>query len=114
MGTNPGDPCGLFIIPERASGGRALKVIASDGSDGESFDTGWEHVSVSLAQTHKDSPRCPSWQEMCAVKALFWEGEDCVVQFHPPESEYVNIHQGVLHLWRWRQGAFPQPPQYCV
>ena len=66
---------------------RALKVQASDGF-------GWEHVSVSLVD------RCPTWQEMCFVKSLFWGDDDLVVQFHPPESEYVNSHPFCLHLWR--------------
>lgn len=62
-------------------------VIASDMG-------GWEHVSVSRQD------RCPTWDEMCQVKDLFWDGEDCVIQFHPPKSEYVNNHPYCLHLWR--------------
>ena len=38
----------------------AIAVIASWGG-------GWEHVSVSLAR------RCPTWEEMCMVKDIFWE-----------------------------------------
>ena len=33
-------------------------------------------------------------------KALFWDEDDCVIQYHPPRSEYVNNHQNCLHLWR--------------
>lgn len=61
--------------------------VASDGG-------GWEHVSVSLPW------RCPTWNEMCAIKNIFWDPEDLVVQFHPPASEYVNNHPNCLHLWR--------------
>ena len=65
----------------------SLNCQASDGM-------GWEHVSVSRPD------RCPTWEEMCFIKSLFWDSEDRVVQFHPPESEYINDHPYVLHLWR--------------
>lgn len=66
---------------------RPLLVQASDGLE-------WEHVSVSL------SNRCPTWGEMCFVKSIFWDKDDLVVQYHPPESEYINTHSYCLHLWR--------------
>lgn len=62
---------GLFFI--RVAHGQTLRAIASDGG-------GWEHVSVSR------SDRCPTWEEMCQVKALFWDGDDCVVQTRPNAS----------------------------
>ena len=52
----------------------------------------WEHVSVSM----KD--RTPTWAEMCEIKDMFWDEEDCVVQYHPPKSDHVNIHEHCLHL----------------
>jgi hypothetical protein len=67
--------------------GVALRVIFSDGM-------GWDHVSVSLPS------RCPTWTEMCAVKDLFFDDCDTVVQFHPAAAEYVNLHSNCLHLWR--------------
>ena len=73
-----------------------LAVIFSDGD-------GWDHVSVSRTD------RIPIWQEMCWVKDRFFDPEDCVVQFHPPASRYVNTHPFVLHLWKWQGGEFPQP-----
>lgn len=77
------------------------KVIASDGE-------GWEHVSVSFPT------RCPSWAEMAHIKGLFWDAGDCVVQFHPPESEYVNNHPYCLHLWRPTGHDIPTPPSILV
>lgn len=65
-----------------------MKCVVSDGF-------GWEHVSVSL-----EKKKCPNWGIMCAVKDLFWDPEDCVIQFHPPASAYVNAHPYCLHLWR--------------
>lgn len=87
-GVHGGKRAGVFFVDSK--GGRVLNCIASSG-------LGWEHVSVSCWQGRKG--RTPTWQEMCRVKALFWDAEDCVVQYHPPESEYVNNAEA-LHLWR--------------
>ena len=90
---------GWFVIPLKH--GQSVRVIASNGM-------GWEHVSVSR------SDRCPTWDEMCQVKALFWGDDDCVVQYHPPRSEYVNNHKNCLHLWRPVGIAMPLPPSIMV
>lgn len=104
--TDNGDPYGRFVIPGRHANGRELQVIAAYG-----LETGWEHVSVSLVG-HPN--KTPSWPEMCIVKRLFWEPVECVVQFHPAEENYVNLHEGVLHLWRCVGQPFPMPPKICV
>lgn len=91
---------GGFFLPTRP-GAPPLKVIASDGD-------GWEHVSVSLPS------RCPTWEEMCRVKSLFWDEEDAVMQLHPPRSTWVNNHQYCLHLWRPERATIPLPPSYMV
>lgn len=87
--------------------GEKLKVLASDEKA-----SGWQHVSVSLA----DKPNTtPTWATMCWVKDLFWGREDVVVQFHPRASDYVNHHPGCLHLWRCIDGReFPTPPSIFV
>lgn len=91
-----------FALPGEA---RMICVIASDGE-------GWQHVSVSFGQA---SPKTPSWEVMCAVKALFWEPSDWVVQFHPAETEYVNNHPGCLHMWRCTDGrAQPTPDSILI
>lgn len=76
-------------------------IIASDGD-------GWDHVSVS---TEKRTPR---WEAMCYIKDLFFEPEDCVVQYHPPQSEYVNNHPHCLHLWKPQNIDIPTPPTILV
>jgi hypothetical protein len=91
---------GAAFIPTRP-GQMPLKVICSDGA-------GWEHVSVSLPH------RCPTWEEMCKVKDLFWSPGDCVIQFHPPKSEYVNNHPYCLHLWRQVGTQTITPPSILV
>jgi hypothetical protein len=103
--SQPDDPFGAFLIPGRAAKGRVLRVIACDGAE-----TGWDHVSVSL----EDKRKCPSWEEMCVVKRLFWNDSETVVQFHPPESDYINQHPGCLHLWRCVRVPFPMPPKIYV
>lgn len=105
--SNAGDTFGFFIIPPRETmTGRQLKCMAVDGDE-----TGWEHVSVSLPDYPK---KCPSWDEMCCVKRLFWGDDETVIQFHPPASEYVNNHTGCLHLWRCVNQAMPIPPSILV
>jgi hypothetical protein len=37
-----------------------------------------------------------------------------VIQYHPPESEYVNNHPNCLHLWRPTGCALPMPPSIMV
>ncbi len=86
--------------------GEELKIIASDGETEASG--GWEHVSVSTRR------RTPNWREMCFVKELFWDDEDCVVEFHPPRSNYVNNHEFCLHLWRSVDQYIPMPPPILV
>ncbi len=92
-----GENYGYFELGE-------LRIIVSDGQCGEK----WEHVSVSLAD------RCPTWDEMNSVKDLFWGPEEIVIQFHPPQSKYVNFHPFTLHLWRLRGFKQPLPPMHLV
>lgn len=101
---------GAFFVPHRGvMAGKnepPLKVIASDG--GLPGQQAWEHVSVSLPH------RCPTWTEMCQIKALFWDDEDVVLQYHPARSEYVNNHPFCLHLWRPIGLDLPVPDSLLV
>lgn len=105
MANPPGMHSGAFFI---GRGNVQFVIIASEGSD----EIPWEHVSA-RARTSKGE-RVPDWEEMCWLKSLFWDPEECVVQFHPPESQYVNNHPHVLHLWRCITIPFPQPPSIAV
>ena len=58
-------------------GGKSFFVIASSNG-------GWEHVSVSPGNHNRKS--CPAWDEMCAIKDMFFDAEETVVQFHPPKE----------------------------
>lgn len=90
---------GAFMV--RIDHGQLLHVICSDGM-------GWEHVSVSRED------RTPTWEEMCQIKEMFWDDEDCVIQFHPRRSEYVNNHKHCLHMWRPINQEIPIPPSVTV
>jgi len=78
-----------------------LAIIASWGG-------GWDHVSVSTAH------RCPAWEEMQEIKQIFWRPDECVIQYHPPEAEYVRNHPYCLHMWRPQQAEIPMPPRIFV
>ena len=100
---SPGGQDGAFVIRIK---GKIYKTIASSGM-------GWEHVSCHLV-IHGHGIITPSWADMCFLKSLFWDKEDCVVQYHPPESDYVNNHPHVLHLWRPIGIDIPRPPKILV
>ena len=101
---------------------RHLQIIATSG---RGTRPEWEHVSVTAYYPkekakgqwgHVKEYRTPSWGEMCAIKDVFWDEEDCVMQLHPPKSDYVNCHNHVLHLWRPRERDvfIPRPPKIMV
>lgn len=127
---------GAFDLDSPEPGWR-LALICSDGSDPDVPEAeGWEHVSVhayrggdlkhyvhhsflegALPYTtgrKEHQTRTPTWKEMTYVKRLCWDAEDVAIQYHPRESEYVNCHPHVLHLWRTTTQAIPTPPSMCV
>ena len=100
-----GDNSGLngrFLV--QGPCGCELQLISYDG-----IKSGWEQVSVDT-----DRRRSPNWLEMCFAKDLFWDEEECVVQFHPPLSQYVKFSRYCLHLWKPTHVAFPAPPSSLI
>jgi hypothetical protein len=102
----PGTIWGAFQVMGPCD--RILRIICGDGRDIGELG-GWEHVSVSIEGKHP-----PNWQEMCWVKDHFWEAEETVVQFHPKQSVYKNLHPNCLHLWRSIEHELELPPQILV
>lgn len=82
----------MFNGAIKLNGQTWFSVIA--GSD----EDGWEHVSVYHPK------RCPTWEEMCAIKDVFWNEDEECIQIHPKRSEYVNIVDTCLHIWRHKGG----------
>ncbi len=104
-------PC-LQIIETGINGGMGYLYLRGTKSKPAtvvfSWGMGWEHVSVSYPN------RCPSWDEMCRVKDIFWYESECAVQYHPPKKDYVNFHPYCLHLWRKTGENFELPPKEFV
>lgn len=80
---------------------KQMKIIFSIGG-------GWDHVSVSYAN------RCPTWEEMCLIKHIFFKDDECVLQYHPAKEDYVNNFPYCLHLWRPQNVEIPKPPKRFV
>lgn len=97
----PGSLDGCFSIPY---GNKRLFVMSTIGDR----EIPWEHVSISL------SHRTPTWEEMCFIKNLFWERDELVLQFHPPEKEYVNSCKNCLHLWKPWDQKIELPPRIAL
>ncbi len=95
---------------------------ASDGIVGRYFDRettrmlsfifswgeGWEHLSVSMPR------KCPTWEQMCRMKDIFWRDDEVCVEYHPRRSDYVNIHPFCLHIWKPINKVIPTPPKILV
>ena len=70
-----------------------------------SDDPTFEHLSVS---SHN---KTPDWDTMCKLKEIFFQDEEECVEFHPKKSEYLNLHEHCLHIWRYK-GELPEG-WYC-
>ena len=71
-----------------------------------SWGCGWDHVSVAPAKSNYT----PTWDDMCAIKDLFFKDDEAVIQIHPPKSEYINLRKiayifGVemMLIWSYRR-----------
>lgn len=93
-GNTQGEQGGCWRLQRHS---QSFAVIASWGMD-------WDHVSVSTPH------RCPSWDEMCWIKDLFFEADETVIQYHPRKDDYVNCHEYCLHMWRPQNVELPAPP----
>lgn len=71
---------------------------------------GWEHASISWLHKNK----LPDWNIMCRLKDMFWSKDECCVQYHPAEEDYVNMHEYTLHVWKPCLETLPKPPSIMV
>lgn len=88
--------CGIGFLPSPFDHKAILSIIFSNIG-------GWDHVSVSTEH------RCPLWNEMAYIKDIFFYEEECVIQYHPPKSRYVNVHPYCLHMWKRQDSEFELP-----
>jgi hypothetical protein len=92
-----------------------FQVIVGTGMD-------WDHVSVCVRSRGKHKyadekyfvQRTPFWAEMCWIKDFFFDKDEVVMQIHPQEVDYVNIHDFVLHLWKPQKEKIPCPQTIMV
>lgn len=76
-----------------------------------SYASGWDHISID------GKKRLPDWNEMCMLKDMFFEDNECCVQYYPPKSEYVNNAKYCLHIWKPIEkyiGKLPIPDSLLV
>ena len=62
-------------------------------------ERGYEHVSFCPY-----NGRLPDWNAMCELKDAFFDDEEEAYQIMPKKSEYANIVDNCLHLWRPHNG----------
>jgi hypothetical protein len=102
LGTSPaGASWGYFQLGP-------LRIISGGTGNKNPQAEGWEHVSVSCID------RTPTWDEMKAVKEMFWGDDETVVQFHPARAAYVSQHPYCLHLWRRPGALLDLPPRGLI
>ena len=73
-----------------------------------SYQMGWEHLSVSMPS------KTPTWEQMCMMKDIFWNKNECCIEYHPKEEDYVNNHPHCLHIWKPTEVEIPKPPSILV
>ena len=103
-GTNTGH----FLV-SKGDNPEALFCVVSDGMD-------WDHVSVSVRTNsgYRQIERCPTWEEMCAIRHLFFRDDEVVMQLHPRSEENISFNDWVLHLWRPKTQEIPLPNTIMV
>ena len=73
-----------------------------------SWGCGFEHLSVSTPI------QCPSWEQMCKMKDIFWREDEVCMQLHPKKEDYVNNMPYCLHIWKPIEKEIPTPPSIMV
>ena len=101
----------VMIIEKSRDGFSGMIFIRGwEGSVIASWGGGWDHVSVAPKKLNK----VPTWDDMCAIKELFFKDDEAVIQVHPPKDEYVNNMPNCLHLWRANDKDMILPPSFMV
>lgn len=88
--------CEDMLDGSRYESREGLRVIVSGMTELDGRH--WLHASVSRRG------RLPSYDDLKAVKALFIGRERKAIQVFAADSEHVNLHPFVLHLWHCASG----------
>ena len=59
-----------------------------------------EHASI----TPIVGSRLAGWEEMSELKDILWKDEEQCYQIFPKKSQYVNLKEDCLHIWRNLRG----------
>lgn len=81
---------GVYKIPFK---NKILRVIAED-----SF--GCEHISFLAQDIESCNKFTPTREEMNYIYNLFFNEGEVACEYHPKKSDYINLNENVLHLWR--------------
>lgn len=100
----------IFDTDDVGGGCGTIHMYKWTGSVIWSRSEGWDHVSVSPYKKRYT----PSWDDMCKIKEMFFKDDETVMQMHPAKSDYVNVMNNCLHLWRPTEEKLPVPPKIFV
>ena len=104
------DGFGGTVFPIEYKKGK-LKII-NDIDKALHFIFSWgyefEHLSVSTPI------KTPTWEQMCKMKDIFWNEDECCMQLHPKKEDYVNNMQYCLHIWKPINAEIPTPPSILL
>ena len=98
---------GAWVIRHPLDKKLRMQIIASDQG-------GWDHASMTIYNAQTGLYRIPFWVEMCILKDIFWFPNECVMQLHPAQANYVNDNENVLHSWKPQDAEIPLPPELFV
>lgn len=103
---------GKVIINEKNHDGFKghIYIRGWDGTLVVSWGCGWDHVSVAPRKRNY----IPTWDDMCAIKDIFFRDDEPAIQIHPPKDEYINNLSNCLHLWRDNEFDMILPPSWMV
>ncbi len=104
---------GIFRVPVvQSTGGypKMLVIVSRYVEGNQKLDANypWNHVSASLPN------KCPTWEDMCKLKDLFFEPHEVAMQLHPAQSDNISNHSYCLHIWEPVNDIIPMPPSAMV
>ncbi|MDE5860853.1 MAG: hypothetical protein K2H28_01515 [Ruminococcus sp.] len=72
------------------------------------WNDNWEQVYISRVSNR------PKWDELCETKEIFWNDDECVIQYIPSESMHKDKYNNCLYLWKSVSVEIPIPPETLI